>query len=269
MEQLIINSIHDTLPAVFIAGNLFDMFFGNTSEQGIKNSMLDNPILTKMEQQADDYMDFGSNYYQKAKSYFSNAFSQQAIDQSWSANRANEQNLAASGISPGGGIANQNRMQTFKDFGNKAYEATKSSLIDMWGAGQQLGTSLMGKVSDIYQSANEAYASQKSQNASNKGSALQSVVGAAAGWFLSDVRAKKDFKKIPKSRIFGYPLYEFKYKTGVLPPMFPQNFKYSGLMAQDVHQKQPEATYVHPETGYLMVDMEQVRDSYLNEKGAN
>ena len=243
----------------FIQG-LIDAFLGRTDASQIRDMMLNNPMIEKMEGAADNYMDFGSEYYQKAKDYLGNTFSQQAIDQSFATTRQNDQNLASMGIEGDSGIANQNRTNIWKDFGTKAFSSTKSTLYDMWNAGQSIATQLYGKVSDIYSDANAAYGSAKSANAANTASGLQGIAGMAAGaMMLSDARLKKNITRVEKATLWGYPMYRFNYRDGVFP--MENNFRYSGLMAQDVLKKDPQSVVESPQ-GVLMVDYDRLEQNY-------
>lgn len=248
-------------------GGLFNLIAGNTSSGGIRNQMLNNPMIEKMGNYADQFTDFGSEYYQKAKDYLGSAFTQQAIDKASAGARASDANLSASGIdTSNSGFAQAMRNNIFQEFGNKAFDASKGALFDMWGAGQNIASNMYGKISDVYNSANSAAASQTSQNAANSGQMLQTIGTIAAGFFLSDARLKTDIKKIDNAKMFGYDVYEFKYKPGVLPSNVSKDFKYVGIMAQDVQKKQPDAVFVHSLTGDLMIDVDKIEKSYLSKE---
>jgi hypothetical protein len=269
LELFNIDLITNVLPLIGVAG-IFDTLFGRVDEDSIYNKFMDNPMMDKMVGAADNYMDWGSDYYKRAKDYMGNMFSQQAIDQSAAANRANAQNMAASGIDLGGGIAGQNMLNTYKDFGNKAFKSTKSSIFDMWAGGQSIASQLYGKVSDIYTEAAGAHGSATSANAANTASGLQGIIGAGIGMaLLSDVRLKKDIKRVKNSTLYGFPMYEFKYKKGTFPAEFPlhEEFQYSGLMAQDVQKILPQAVYKNKK-GYLSIDMAHIKREFDNRKGA-
>ena len=145
------------------------------------------------------------------------------------------------------------------------------------GAGQNLANQYYGNISDIFNSANAASASQTSQNNASSSNAMGQILSIGAGLIFCDKRVKRDIKHIPNARLFGYPVYEFRYKEGFLSSISPnaykqlglskeaENFKYSGLMAQDVLLKNPKAVRRNP-NGYLVVDIDKLHHDYT--KGA-
>tara|TARA_E500000305_G_scaffold111900_2_gene128902 strand:+ start:3491 stop:4225 length:735 start_codon:yes stop_codon:yes gene_type:complete len=240
--------------------SFWDTFLGNTDPGKIKDMMTSNPMLTKIQGLADDYTDFGSEYYQQGKDFFANTFNQQAMDQAWSTTRQQQEQLAATGQSgdSGGAIATMN--QTFKDFGANAFNQTKKSLMDMWQAGQTIGAGYNQQATQIYADASSAAASQESQNNANAGSAIQNVIGIAAGaLFGSDERIKKNISMDGNTRFAGYQVYNFEYKDPKAPGSSPG--KQKGIMAQDVIKKDADMVHVNKD-GHFMVDYQGLANRY-------
>lgn len=227
--------------------SFWDTIMGNTDPNEVYGQMTSGPMLGKIQGMADDLTDFGSEYYNRGKDFFSNMFSKQGMDQAWSTTRAQNENLAATGQSTGSGGAIATMMQTFKDFGSNAFNQTKKSLMDMWQSGQSIAQGYNQQATQIYADAGAAAASQNSQNAANTGSFIQNIAGMAVGAFMCDRRAKKNIKKIKDDKYLGYQVYQFEYTH----PLFEGN--YIGIMAQDVKKKDPEAIWTHPD-GWMMVD---------------
>lgn len=234
----------------------WDTIMGNYDPSKVSSQMTSGPMLDKIQGLADDFTDFGSEYYQQGKEFFSNTFGQQAMDQAWSTTRSQNENLAATGQSTGSGAGMASMMQTFKDFGSNAFNQTKKSLMDMWTSGQQIAQGYNQQATQVYADAGAAAASQGSQNAANTGAFIQTVGGMVLGAMMSDRRAKKNIKKIGNDKFCGYQMYEFEYTLPLL-----DSGTYSGIMAQDVKERDPDAVWTH-EDGWMMVDYGKLMSKY-------
>jgi len=235
--------------------SFWDTMMGNTDPNQVSDQMTSGPMLGKIQGMADNLTDFGSEYYQQGKEFFANMFGKQGMDQAWSANRQQSENLAATGQSSGSGAAIGTMMQTFKDFGANAFNQTKKSLMDMWQSGQQIAQGYNQQATQIYADAGAAAASQNSQNNANTGGFIQNIAGMAVGAFLCDERAKKNIKKIGDDKYLGYQVYQFEYTH----PLYEGHF--IGIMAQDVEKKDPEAIWTHPD-GWMMVNYDILESKY-------
>lgn len=234
----------------------WDTILGNYDPDQVSSQMTSGPMLDKIQGMADNLTDFGSNYYQQGKEFFSNMYNQQAMDQAWSTTRRQDEQLAATGQSTGTGAGLASMMSTFKDFGSNAFNQTKQSLMDMWQKGQQIAAGYNQQATQIFADAGSAAASQGSQNAANMGSFIQTVGGTVLGAVLSDKRAKKNIKPIGNDKFCGYQMYEFEYTLPLL-----DKGKYYGIMAQDVKAKDPDATWTHQD-GWIMVDYNKLMSKY-------
>ena len=195
--------------------NLWDQFTGQYDENAVHDTMMDNSAMTKMSGYADEFMDWGSDYYKRGKEYFADIFGQQAMDTAWSATRMNNINLNKQGIDTTGGIAHQTNRNIFSDFGTKALNMVKTSLFDMWGKGQDIAQGYYGQVADIISSANAAKASQASANASSSSGGFGDLIDIGfkiAALASCDERLKENVEKIEGVTLYGLPVYRFDYK---------------------------------------------------------
>ena len=187
----------------------FDSFLGNTDPDKIKNMMLDNPMMSQMQSSIDDFTDIGSDFYKRGQEFFSNTFGQQAANQAYTARNMAEENAALTGGPQASFL--QNAVGQVTNIGANAFKQTQKSLFDMYNKGQEMAQNYTGMMSDTYNQANQAAASQTSQNAANKGSFFQNAVGTAAGLlFGSDINMKENV--VPTGTNFkGLPKYIFNY----------------------------------------------------------
>ena len=147
-----------------------------------RNMMLNNPMLQTFEDRSNEMYDMDSDYYQKGRSFFSDMYGNQGLDQLATQNNAMNRLNARGGVSPGIGFAQS--QQALNSINQNVANQTGRSMMDMWKQGQQLAQGYGNQASGIYNNANQIstqqYLAQDAANRQAKAQFTQGMVGMGA-----------------------------------------------------------------------------------------
>tara|TARA_R100000278_G_scaffold17775_2_gene17811 strand:- start:7863 stop:8543 length:681 start_codon:yes stop_codon:yes gene_type:complete len=163
----------------WIDKNVLGIRNANEVADTTRNMMLNNPMLQTFEDRSNELYDMDSDFYQKGRSFFSDMYGNQGLDQLATQNNAMNRLNARGGIAPGIGFAQS--QQALNAINQNVANQTGRSMMDMWRQGQQLAQGYGNQASGIYNNANQMstqqYLAQDAANRAAKSQFTQGMIG--------------------------------------------------------------------------------------------